>query len=77
MKKTFFRILEVLSLMSWFTLLAFATHTLRHFVGLLVTGDRAVSIPHIMVVVIACLIIIIGSTLYLVRLAVRQMKAKE
>lgn len=63
--------------MSWFTLLAFATHTLRHFVGLLVSDDRVVSIPHIIAVVIACFIIIIGSILYLVRMAVRQMKTKE
>lgn len=77
MKKHFFRILEMLSIMSWLILLVFSAHTLRHFAGLLTINDRNVSIPHIMVVIIACLIIIIGSLLYLFRLAIRKINSKK
>lgn len=67
MKNTL-KVLGFLSLMSWFILLTYACHLLRHFVRMLIDSDQTINDFHMIIIIIACLVIIVGSVLSILRL---------
>ncbi|ATF94525.1 hypothetical protein [Cedecea neteri] len=69
--------LECFSLVSWCILLAFAVHTLVHFASLLANGSEHMPIPHATVVIMACLLIIVGSFRYLLGAVIKKITLKK